>query len=333
MIISGTLLRGDSTSIAVTENAYLSFPGTCPQFFTAQTDVSGNFEFLVKNPLGRREAVIQNARNPELYTVSLHTPFSMEYSSRKTSSLQLTGEVKNVVLMNAIHSQAKNYFSKELNTEVMASTDSSLFYGTPDKSYSLDDYQRFPTMEDVMREYVPEVTVMTRGKRSSLYVLNRKQEEFFGEDPLVLVDGIPITSTHRVVVMPASNVKTLDIISQRYRLGPASFGGIVSLKTSNGRLGGLEPEPGAYVFDFDGLDVAREFYSPVHNTSTQQKNRVPDFRNVLYWLPNLKTSSKNAEELSFFTSDEPGSFIIVAQGLTEDGIAGCGIFEFKVGSP
>jgi len=329
MIISGTLFRPDSSRVAVAEKAYLSFPGTHPQFFTAQTDASGHFEFLVKNPVGRREALIQPVRNQELYTVSLHAPFSTEYSNRKTHTFLLSDHVKDAVLLNAIHSQARNYFFKEPNPRATPSSDSVLFFGTPDKSYTLNDYQRFPTMEDVVREYVPEVTVLVREKRRSLHVLNRKKEEFFEEDPLVLVDGIPILSTHRVTVMPATDVKTLDIIAQRYRLGPATFGGIVSLKTSNGRLGGLEPEPGAYAFDFEGLQAAREFYSPVNSTSTQS-NRIPDFRNVLYWQPILTTTTKRGEEVSFFTSDETGQFIVVVQGLTDDGIAGAGSLMFNV---
>ena len=331
MVISGTLLHPDSSPVTATEKAYLSFPGTHPQFFTAQTDVNGHFEFLVKNPLGRREALIQVVGSQELYSVSLHPPFSTEYSSRKTHSLQLPDNMKNAVLLNAIHSQARNYFFKEPSPEVMPTDDSVLFFGTPDKTYRLNDYQRFPTVEDVVREYVPEVTVITKGKRKGLYVLNRKKEEFFEEDPLVLVDGIPITSTHRVTVMPAADVKTMDIIAQRYRLGPISFGGIVSLKTSNGRLGGLEPEPGAYAFDFEGLQIKREFYSPFYSSS-RQSDRIPDFRNVLYWQPIL-TSSGKGDEVSFFTSDETGLFIVVVQGLTEDGIAGASTFMFRVGDP
>ena len=330
IVISGTLFREDSTSPASTEKAYLSFPGTNPQFFTAQTDANGRFEFLAKNLFGRREAVIQAVRNPEVYKVSLDEPFSSRHSSRMTQSLDLTDNVKDAVLLNAIHSQARDYFHKQVNKGGEESVDSTIFYGTPDKSYRLHDYQRFPTMEDVMREYVPEITIMTRGKKNNLYVLNRKKEEFFAEEPLVLVDGIPITSTHRVTVMPAANVKTLDVIAQRYRLGPVSFGGIVSLKTSNGRLGGLEPEPGAYAFDFDGLQMQREFYSPVYSSSSQP-DRVPDFRSVLYWEPNLTTSATRAEQVTFFTSDEDGLFVVVVEGMTENGIAGCGTLTFEVG--
>lgn len=53
-----------------------------------------------------------------------------------------------------------------------------------------------------------------------VFVLNRRKEEFFEEDQLVIIDGTPVTSTYRVVAMPAAGVKTMDVIAQRYRLGP-----------------------------------------------------------------------------------------------------------------
>ncbi|HMG92840.1 MAG TPA: hypothetical protein VK589_22440 [Chryseolinea sp.] len=330
MIISGAMFHGDSKNAAASQNLFLSFPGTHPQFFTAQTGSNGRFEFLAKNPIGRREALIQSARNPDLYNVSLDPPFSEEYPSRKTPSLVLPDNLKNTFLFNAIHSQAKDYFKKDMNNIVRVSTDSVLFYGTPDKSYRLDDYQRFPTMEDVIREYVREVMVKAKGKRTSLFVLNRAKDEYFEDDPLVMIDGTPITSTHRVVVMAAVGVASLDVVTQRYRLGPATFDGIVSLKTAKGQLAGLQPEPGAFVFDFEGLQSLREFYSPVYPTSAEETDRIPDFRSVLFWQPNLETSKTGDHHINFYTSDETGLFMVVVQGVAKGGIAGCSTFTFNI---
>jgi len=330
MIISGTMFRRDSNTPAVAQNAYLSFPGTHPQLFTAQTDMSGRFEFLVKSPVGRREVLIQSARSPEVYSIVPDTPFSEEYSSRKSYPLSASDLVKNTVLLNAIHSQTKTYFQKTTNDTAPTLNDSVLFYGTPDKSYKLDDYQRFPTMEDVVREYVPEVMVKEKGNRRGLFVLNRRNEAYFEDDPLVIIDGTPITSTHRIVAMPAAGVKTLDVVAHRYRLGPASFDGIVSLRTAKGQLAGLEPDPGAYAFDFEGLQASREFYTPVYQASTQENNRIPDFRNVLYWQPNMEITEAGDHHVEFYTSDESGTFIIVVQGLTSEGIGGCSTSTFNV---
>jgi hypothetical protein len=131
--------------------------------------------------------------------------------------------------------------------------------------------------------------------------------------------------------MAASGVESMEIVGQRYRLGPATFAGVISIKTQNGRLGGLEPEAGAYAFDFEGLNLAREFYSPVHPSSVEQDGRIPDFRTVLHWEPLLQASGSGVNEVSFYTSDETGSFIAVVQGITDKGIAGSTTVTFVVG--
>jgi hypothetical protein len=41
-------------------------------------------------------------------------------------------------------------------------TDSLPFYGLPETEYKLDDYKRFTTMEEVLREYVTQINVGVR---------------------------------------------------------------------------------------------------------------------------------------------------------------------------
>ncbi len=60
--------------------------------------------------------------------------------------------------------------AKKLEQFAKATVDYTLSYGKADEHFNLDDYTRFPVMEEVMREYVPGVLV--RKKRwilTSLY--------------------------------------------------------------------------------------------------------------------------------------------------------------------
>jgi hypothetical protein len=72
----------------------------------------------------------------------------------------------------------------------------------------------------------------------------------------------------------------------------------------------------------------REFYSPVYDTEAQAKSRMPDLRNLLYWAPSVSTQGKDA--VSFFTSDQPGKYVGVVQGINADGQAGVQYFTFEV---
>ena len=52
------------------------------------------------------------------------------------------------------------YFAKQLQIFLPpVSTDTTVFFGKPDRTYLLDDYTRFTTMEEVMKEYVPEIRI------------------------------------------------------------------------------------------------------------------------------------------------------------------------------
>ncbi len=97
-----------------------------------------------------------------------------------------------------------------------------------------------------------------------------------------------------------------------------------------GDLAGFEIDPRATVIDYEGLQLKRDFYSPVYDTQEQQLSRLPDFRNLLYWCPDVITNSNGKEQTNFYTSDQPGKYAAVIQGLSEDGRAGTAITYFEV---
>ena len=65
----------------------------------------------------------------------------------------------------------------------------------------------------------------------------------------------------------------------------------------------------------------REFFAPRYETA-QQQSRLPDFRNLLYWQPELALAAGQPRTLTFYTSDQVGRYLVVAQGLAADGRAG-----------
>ena len=60
------------------------------------------------------------------------------------------------------------YANDKLKQFYYPGIDSAKFFGNPHKTYLLDDYTRFATMEETIREYVMEVFV---SKRRSDFVL------------------------------------------------------------------------------------------------------------------------------------------------------------------
>ncbi|WP_207431050.1 hypothetical protein [Sabulibacter ruber] len=205
------------------------------------------------------------------------------------------------------------------------------FYGVPDKRYKLREYTNFPTLEESFREFVIEVLVRKKYQSSHFFAFDKPNNRYFETEPLVLIDGVPVFNTNKILAYSPSLVKQIDLLNRKYFYGPFSFNGIVSLSTYAGDLKGFELDPNAIIFDYEGVQQQREFFSPVYETSAQVNSRLPDFRNVLHWAPNINTNGQGKGNVSFYTSDKKGTYVGVVQGMNQQGEIGVHTFTFKVG--
>jgi uncharacterized protein YfaS (alpha-2-macroglobulin family) len=92
----------------------------------------------------------------------------------------------------------------------------------------------------------------------------------------------------------------------------------------------LKLDSKAVILDYEGLQLQREFYSPVYKTEQQAASRLPDFRNLLYWSPAVQTDSTGQATVEFYTSDIKGKYVAVIQGMDDAGYAGSYYFTFDV---
>jgi hypothetical protein len=59
-------------------------------------------------------------------------------------------------------------------------------------------------------------------------------------------------------------------------------------------------------------------YTPPDYAKQVSKSR-PDFRQLLYWNPDIIISQNQSQLLEFYTSDHSGNFTIRIEGITSDG--------------
>ena len=83
---------------------------------------------------------------------------------------------------------------------------------------------------------------------------------------------------------------------------------------------------GIFNITHPGYYKAREFYIPPYEDKTYNKQE-PDYRNTLYWNPNLKNANN---EFSFFTSQEIGDYEVMVEGMTKRGVPVLGRYRIQV---
>jgi hypothetical protein len=311
--------------------AYLTVPGLITQFQTAITDSIGNIKFDMKNLYSDGDIIVQtNNEKDSGYRFEIDTPFINTYSGKKLADLSHMDR-NDAVLKRYISTQVQNaYVYNQLNRSSAKLPDTTAFYSRPNASYLLDNYVRFTTLEEVFREYVLEVNVRKPGGKFSLPVMNTGGQAYFLTQPLVLLDGLPVFNIDKIMSYDPLKIRKLDVLTSKYFLRDNSFTGIINLTTYKGDLDGFEIDPRATVINYEGLQLQREFYSPVYATSAQQQSRMPDFRSLLLWSPELKTDSKGKLQTTFYTSDVKGKYAIVIEGLSNDGRPGEQTIYFDV---
>lgn len=310
---------------------YLSIPGKNVQYYTAKSDFKGRFVFNTKPLFGPGELISQTdfMTTDSVYRVEVESPFSVKNSDWPLPPVNLEKSLKSALETQSLSMQVQNIYTPAKNNRFFESVvDSSAFYGKADKIYLLDNYTRFPSMEEVLREYVTWVTTSKSKGKFQMRMLN--EDNYLEGSPLVLLDGVPVFDIDKAYSIDPLKVKKLEVMHNRYFYGPSVAEGIVSFTTYKGNMGGFEIDPKAVVVDYEGLNLQREFYSPVYATNGQVGSRVPDFRSLLYWAPNVITKTQGKNVLSFYTSDMPGKYIGVVEGITANGAAGSQYFTFEV---
>lgn len=312
--------------------AYLAIPGKHVQMYPAVSDSLGRLIFNMKSFYGPGEIVVQtNTTVDTIYHIDIQNPFSEQFAKINLQPLTMTADAQSDIVSNSLGTQVQNiYTGDKLRQFYDSGIDSSAFYGPPYKTYLLDNYTRFTTMEEVMREYVSEVNIVHSSK-DGFHIKVISGNGFLREnDPMVLIDGIPFFNMNKLFAVDPLKIRKLEDVPYTYYWGPSVEEGIFSYTSYKGDLAGAEIDPHAVVMDYEGLEEQRVFYSPQYDTDKAMNSRLPDFRNVLYWSPNINTGATGKNSLSFYTSDQTGRYIGVIQGMTADGEAGSQTFTFQV---
>lgn len=330
-ILRGRVVNRETGAPVAGQLVYLTAPSRFPRLYNALSQLDGGILVEAPDWYGTRQLIVQtNASQNKSLRVELFSPFSLDFAASQPVALTLSERVRPSVLRRHVQAEVQQtYPLGSAATYQLPATDSLPFYGKPKERYRLDNYTRFKTLEDVMREYVPGVLVRAR-KDGFHFLIPDQTLRITMENPLVLLDGMPVFDVNQIMAFDPLKIRQLDVVTSRYVVGPAIHEGVVSYTTYSGDLAGFPVSPHALLQEYTGLQGQREFYSPRYDTPAAVKSRLPDFRNLLYWNPQVVTTEAKEATVSFYTSDQVGMYRVVVQGLSQQGATGSTSFILEV---
>ncbi|MFV0325838.1 MAG: hypothetical protein ACK5LF_15905 [Bacteroides xylanisolvens] len=218
-----------------------------------------------------------------------------------------------------------------------------------------DNYQsgQIITADGVKLVELPEVTVEKKTRRSSIlgnvwvdsiwdFDEKRLKEEFGGNlnrtansivgdirknrgwlDGIVtvIVNDIPYTDRQVLLDINADDISRMTFIRKDYNTfaSQREGGAVVITLKSGASMYKTMPDQRMVSFSLIGYAWPEYFYHPVYDTPEKKKYEMLDMRSTIYWNPSIQTDETGHRKIAFYTSDRPGNYHIIIEGVTIDG--------------
>jgi hypothetical protein len=306
----------------------LALKDTLGVILAARTDESGRFGILV-DEWGNKQAYISLYMNGMSVSGNkrIYLDEKFYYRALNQGRQFCLDQITDTTYMNKAEDEAQRVLIQKAfgNTwEVDDTSFTSLqkkeqfLYGEPHLIVYPDEFFYLPNFEEIAREILPRVRYRHNNRGCILMVVH-PDDNTRSENPIALVDGNLIANHCDLYSLDSDDIQRIEVLSGLRARGNLLYNGMVAIYTTpefkkdnkikNGRI--TYPVPGymnnSRILKTESLEIMG---------SAQGK---PDFKNQLYWNPNLVPAGDKAI-IEFSTSDEEGDYVIDLLGYTKEGM-------------
>jgi hypothetical protein len=206
---------------------------------------------------------------------------------------------------------------------------SRALYGKPDREFILlPQHYQYAELSQVMAGKIAGVEVSTAENKVSLR----------GQTPLLLIDGIPVGNElapggAALPNLTPAEIERIDVLYWSSPYGSKGANGVINFITRRGDFNYEEVNYShSKYITCKGFDEPRIFYSPKYE-SKYYDGQTPDFRNTIFWSPDIQTDLNGKTSVNFFNSDKAGIISIRVEGISSGGIPLTASYKYTVGNP
>jgi len=317
MILEGVVT--DKASSLPCNNAllFLSIPDSIPYFKFYKTAPDGRFYFQMKRYYGKALTVVQlaNQQDNRSMKISLFDPEGVKLEIPQLEYQDLPADFQKCIEKNRDAATFRKIFGQadiKIQEMPVPVTEQYPFYGLPSETVDPKLFLDLPNFNEIARELLPGVKFRNFGRIPTMQVLNLPMHAYFTENPLVLLDGVPISDLGLIKELGTKEIEKIEIGQYERFFGIVNFKGFMAIHTVKKDFSGIPSSD-----DFVKIALNGIHGQPVLVENAQQKSGEPDFRQLLLWNPSVPAVS--AIKLNFKTSDIQGIFKLIVRGKTKDG--------------
>jgi hypothetical protein len=330
-LISGQVTTTGGTALADRWIA-ISLPGPDFQVKKVQTDEEGKFYTYLTRPYreqtGMASLVSPGAENVEF---DWYTPYDFEGTIPCFYHFELQPEMGEEIRRRSIHNQIENSYFEVKPDTLQAVVTVDPFEGEIPEVYQLEDYTRFPTLEETLVELIEHVWVKREDDGETTFWVRQPMApqgpDYTTDPPLVVVDGILVQDHNSLLGYDARKIRTIKVLRDKYQLGGVNYQGMVVIETIDATYLENWDSPLGTRFSFLPSSLRKNYFRQMEYSAN-----VPDYRYQLLWEPEISIQGEG-KTYSFYASQVPGEYEIRLEGYTTYGKPISLSITFQVESP
>jgi len=316
--ISGTVLEKNTQKTLANLNVYLSVLGENPQLHIAQTKDNGVFVFSLGYISGSNELYLGvDPKDHNNIQITINNNYSTEFGQLNINPVSIDTTYKTLLEEMLVNYQTQLVFSRHQEENSILTEKALKVFSNPEVSIRLDDYIDLPNLQAIFYELVPTVKVREQEGIRLIRVFDPKTEIIF-PNQLLLLDHVPVFDCDAVLGLSPFRIESIEVVNSTYYLGDNTFRNVVMINSKAHDFAGYDFPEGSFFVDYQTLSSGQEFASPVYKNRSDKNSRIPDFRTLLYWSPEIKISKADTT-LHFYTSDNSGVYDVFVRGFTKNG--------------
>jgi len=292
------------------ETAIITQQGT-NQLFTKMVKEGSTYSATIENLSTDYPVVLQEASKVSLADLVTFEPLPNANKKPLNSTYKkLSENQKSILLQRSIYNQIENNYFEFRPDSIIVKPAKDFLSNLPFKEYDLNEYNRFRSLKETIREIIPEVSVNTYKGTETVAV--KQIQVLPGYLPaLLMIDGIQFTTSEDLFKVDATLVDYIRIYTDPIVYGGKTYAGALLMDGNSSqadffKTGTLIPK--------SLLSVSpKKYYNQNHLTDPN----LPDFRTQLLWNPRMRINSNKTIHLT--TSEVKGTYTIQIQGLDGNG--------------
>ena len=293
---------------------FFSVPGRYSDFYSAPIGDDGVAMFYTRNVYGDKEAVLELGTGYGSSHLEIISPFAGVHSSG-LGKLPLSEGLRDRILARSLSMQVRRA-SRSDTLYARLDTPRDMLFGADSVEYKLDDYTRFPLMEELFIEFISEIRTKRTGKLRSVTVNVSDTYKPAGDaqfPALVLLDGVPVPEHERIYEYDPLLVERIVIYPHSSNIGFRTYSGIVNFVTYKHDLPSYRFGDNTRVVDFHGESFPVVSYMP------DTVSGVADLRQTVFWHPLVELAPGESRVLDYILPSYEGRFEAVVEGFDADG--------------